>query len=322
MAFPSQVRRVDAIATHCGERRPESTAGEAISGTRVSRLVLAMAAAVVLLTANQLPAQDAAAPFQLTPQQQAEVDQILAMWEKASNQIKTFKCDFERWDYDPVFGPGGDVPMTKNTGEISYAQPDKGLYRINEIRRYNPDAQEWEVQSEEPGEHWVCDGEAVYEFDGKKKQLIVRKLPAHLQGKAIADGPLPFLFGAEAAKLKARYFIRISEITPNQIWLEVFPRWQRDAADFQRVELILDRTEFLPTALRVHQPNGKNRTVYMFEAANAQVNNPLAKIINFFRPPIAPLGWQKIIEEVPQAPPAAAPSNDQARRAPAGSPQR
>ena len=37
-------------------------------------------------------------------------------------------------------------------------------------------------------------------------------MPPELQGKAIVDGPLPFLFGADAQKLKQRYYLRI--ITP------------------------------------------------------------------------------------------------------------
>ena len=44
-----------------------------------------------------------------------------------------------------------------------------------------------------------------------------------LQGKAIVDGPLPFLFGAEAKKLKERYWLKVDsqpKQDPNQIWLD------------------------------------------------------------------------------------------------------
>src|SRR5688572_18364778 len=34
------------------------------------------------------------APFQLSPQQQQFVDELLAAWEKHSGGIKTFECDF------------------------------------------------------------------------------------------------------------------------------------------------------------------------------------------------------------------------------------
>ena len=38
--------------------------------------------------------------------------------------------------------------------------------------------------------------------------------------------------------------------------------------------MILDRQRLLPKAMQVHLPSG-NRHVYMFDIANAKVNNPL-----------------------------------------------
>ena len=66
--------------------------------------------------------------------------------------------------------------------------------------------------------------------------LTESPLPKELQGKDIVDGPLPFLFGAKAEKLKQRYYLRI--ITPpdvqGQVWLEAWPRFLADARNFQR----------------------------------------------------------------------------------------
>ena len=62
---------------------------------------------------------------------------------------------------------------------------------------------DWVKQTDAIGEHWVCDGKSVFEYRHDQKQLVERPIPPQLQGKAIVDGPLPFLFGAEAAKLKA-----------------------------------------------------------------------------------------------------------------------
>ena len=44
-----------------------------------------------------------------------------------------------------------------------------------------------------------------------------------MQGEAIADGPIPFIFGAKVDKMKQRYWIR--DITPKEeigkrTWLE------------------------------------------------------------------------------------------------------
>jgi TIGR03009 family protein len=248
---------------------------------------------------TQVAPQPSAAPFELNPQQRVLLDQVLSQWEQESLKIHTFRCGFDRWEYDPVFLQDGErIPVTTSTGQLKYARPDKGLFRITEIRRYVAKKKDWE-KSNEPGEHWVCDGNAVYEYNATKKQLIVRELPPELRGKSIADGPLPFLFSADADRLKRRYSIRITDMTDNEIWLEAYPRYQRDAANYRKVELILDRHRFLPSALQVYLPNGKNRTVYKFHSEDAKVNDPLERFIGVFQQPRTPFGWKKVVEPVP-----------------------
>ena len=88
-----------------------------------------------------------------------------------------------------------------------------------------------------------------------------------------------------------------------EYWLEARPRWQQDAANFNRVELILDRQRFLPSALQIHLPNGKNRTAYRFQLNRAKVNDPVQRFFTSFQQPITPLGWKKVVEKVPTAGP-------------------
>lgn len=269
--------------------RPTQTAGQTPLQTAPSRPVSNV----------RLAPPPSPAPFQLNPQQRALLDQILNQWETESAKIQTFRCGFERWEYDPVFLQGGDrIPVATSTGQLKYARPDKGMFRITEIRRYDAKKKDYE-KADEAGEHWVCDGKAIFEFNAAKKQLIVRELPPELWGKAIADGPLPFLFSADAEKLKRRYFIRVTELTEGEVWLEAYPRYQRDAANYRKVELILDRHRFLPSALQVYLPNGKNRTAYKFHSEEAKVNDPLERFIGVFQQPRAPLGWKKVVEPVP-----------------------
>ena len=40
----------------------------------------------------------------LPPEHEKYVDDVLKYWEARSNEIDTYKCGFQRWDYDPVFG--------------------------------------------------------------------------------------------------------------------------------------------------------------------------------------------------------------------------
>jgi len=256
-------------------------------------------------------------PFQLTPVQQQFVDQILMMWENESAKIKTFDCQFERWEYDPVFGPGANIPLLKSRGSLTYSKPDKGSFKIDEIRRWtqaNPNVQgDWLLQDQEIGEHWVCDGKAVYEYKHGKKQLVVQPLPEDMRGKSIVDGPLPFLFGAEAAKLKSRYWMRSTQGNEATLQLEAFPRFQADAANYHHVEIMLERKTMLPKAIQVHMPNGRSRAVYMFE--NESINGKFNALFGaLFKSPRTPLGWTRIVQQPPPGQPQASAPQPTAQR--------
>jgi len=125
-------------------------------------------------------------------------------------------------------------------------------------------------------------------------------IPPDKQGNAIVDGPLPFLFGAEAAKLKARYWLRIHE-QPNQeeLWVIAAPKDQVDAANFVRVTLILDREKVLPRAMRVQQPGGTH-VDYIFDFASATINGTIDQLFNSrFIAPRTPWGWQRVDQPMP-----------------------
>jgi TIGR03009 family protein len=131
-----------------------------------------------------------------------------------------------------------------------------------------------------------------------------------MRGQSIVDGPLPFLFGAEAAKLKQRYWIRSRESTEKTIWLEAFPRNQADAANYHHVDVMLDRKTMMPSAIQVHMPNGRNTAVYTFQ--NPKVNNALGALLGaVFNAPRTPLGWTRVVEEMPVAPQATQPAGTQ-----------
>ena len=223
------------------------------------------------------------APFVLSAQQQQEVDLMLKTWEQQSSQVKTFTCSFVRREYDQVFGHG-DEPTHTDYGEMRYESPDKGLF--------------WVREPESRQERWVCDGNSVFEFNFVTKKLTEYELPPEMRGKAIANSPLPFLFGATAESLRQRYFLRL--VTPpdrrrTEVWLEAYPKFREDAANFARAELILAGREMTPFALQLYLPNGKTRLSYVFQDI---VVNPL--LTNFLqRNPFhvtTPTGWQRLVE--------------------------
>ena len=237
------------------------------------------------------PRQQPQPPFQLTPQQEAHVDRVLNMWEARNRKIKTFDCRFQRWTYDVVFGRPGEARFVE-LGVLKFATPDRGLFRVETTER---DGRRVPIEDNR-AEHWICDGRSIFKFDPAKKQVIEYQLPPEMRGKAIANSPLPFMFGAEAKTLKQRYYVRI--ITPpdakDQVWLEAYPRYQEDAANFHHAQFIVTMPDMSPFALRLVEPNGKNYTVYQFY--DIVVNDPL----KFFKGdpfrPFTPLGWQRVVE--------------------------
>ncbi len=237
-----------------------------------------------------------APPFVLSPAEQEQLDRVLAAWEERSSKIKTFECEFTRWEFDPVWGPPNQ-PKRIVRGKIMYAAPDKGLFLVDE------EVINGRLQPATQPERWVCDGRSVYEYRFETKQIVETPLPPELQGKTITEGPLPFLFGAQAESLKRRYYMRI--ITPqnvtDEIWLEAFPKYQQEAANFQRAQLILKLPQLDIFALQLYHPSAQaasqSRTVFQFDRIKI---NPVDFLRLFkedpFKPVLPDSSWAKVIE--------------------------
>jgi TIGR03009 family protein len=250
----------------------------------------------------------------LDPAHEKWVGDVLRYWEEHSNKLHTLSCQFTRWEYDPVFGP--QDPKTAKTiavGEIKYAKPDKGLFKVNELHLYAPPAKAGEKptyvkQDAMFGEHWISDGERIFEFDGRNKRLIERELPPEMKGKPIADGPLPFLFGARAETIKARYWIRgLPQSGNGKYWLEAVPKSIQDRQNFKAVTIVLDEKTYLPEVLEVLAPNydaATNPARSTYQLAKHETTDkapgPLDKLWTVFRKsfdkPSVPAGWTKFVE--------------------------
>ncbi len=249
--------------------------------------------------------QPVRAPFQLTPQQEAELDMTLKSWETSSGAVKTFHSDFIRWEYDPVWGPQNSA-KTEANGVVRYQAPDKGLFQISVAKNYNATTSKFEPSNDDSQkEHWVCDGTYVFHVNHKDKKMIKTELPPNMRGTQIADGPLPFVFGQKADKLKARYWVRV--VTPpdikDQIWLEAFPKYQADAANYKKVDLILDAKKLLPLAIQTHDPNPQTNIRVVYQFSGHQINAVLANawLWNFIEPKV-PSGYKLVEERYPTEP--------------------
>jgi TIGR03009 family protein len=226
-------------------------------------------------------------PFALTPEQQAVVDLVLRKWEEKQKTIKTFSCDFTVLEYDGTY-----EKARESSGRVYYAAPDKGKYEVFD-------------DEGAPGEHWVCDGKSIFEFNKDAKKLIERPLPEEMRGKAIVDSPLPFVFGSSADKMAQRYWMRVTSaaedprtLKKGQFLLEAIPKFQQDAGNFQKVEIIFSERDMLPLALNqflpAHSDKKQSRKTYLFE--NQKEGGGINWVKTFFSKPRTPLGWTYVVE--------------------------
>ncbi|MBO5436078.1 MAG: hypothetical protein J6A23_00295, partial [Thermoguttaceae bacterium] len=154
----------------------------------------APAAAPIVQQADGTLERPLPVPFVLSAEEQAQTDAILNRWEKFSTAIETFETEFRRLKYTRALDSSQPVTIEEN-GEIRYEAPDHGMFSVL-------------TKDGAPSEKWICDGEFVYEYKYAQKQIDKYTLPPEMRGKAITQGPLPFLFGASAEELKSRYYIR------------------------------------------------------------------------------------------------------------------
>lgn len=243
------------------------------------------------------------APFQMTPEQEAYLDQVLTAYEQSTAKIRTFESTFIRWEYDQR-----DRELRRSTGKLSHKSPDKGTYRIDktEVPVAGEPGKYQETQTEFR-EHWVTDGKVVLEYDYINSQVVERPIPEEAQGQAIQNSPIPFVFGAKPGGLKQRYWLRV--VTPQQfaqqeIWLEAYPRFRADAGSFHKSIIRLNRTNFEPVALRLYLPT---REYHSYKFENVSINPLLPDWRALFSPTV-PRGWKLVRKTPPAGPPAAAAS--------------
>lgn len=260
------------------------------------------------------PPRRPAPGFQLSPEDQSVAELVLKKWEQKNAGIKTFTCTFTVWEYNDGLQLNPQAPKDPPTrkGKLNYAAPDKGAYQVDPYPK-NDDG-----SGGGGGEHWICDGKSIYEVRDEKKEIVEMPLPEHLQGQAIADAPLPFVFGSTADKMLQRFWIRVSTRRRNftqiplqegQVLLEALPKTQQDAANFQLVQVIFQEqdmtlyaiNQFLPN----HTPDSEHRLSYVFDPPS--INHPLARLKNLFIKPTNKFGYTHRVEKPPAVEPPAPP---------------
>ena len=243
-------------------------------------------------------------PFpQLTVQEAADLDRFLDLWEEKSGLITSFETEFQCWERGlEIRDPSKPDPSTY--GSIRYVAPNKGIY---EVLGSVVDGKR-EPMEDNNRTKFLSTGDKVYEYDFAQKIVQIYSVPPEQQNGIAAGGPMPFVFGAKAADLKKRYYLRIIT-TPQraklgELWLEACPKTADDAAEFRSVQLIFNDKKLIPLGFVKFSANGKESTSYKFIVdtmkISGQKNIIAGMLAGPFKPDIPP-GWQTQ-EITPQEP--------------------
>lgn len=256
-------------------------------------------------------APSAGQPFPpLNAAAQAQLQELLLNWERQSKGVKTLDCKFTRWHFDMFAAPTG-VHATRSDGVIKYASPDKGLFRVDRLVFFGGMLEGKPQYKEQPGqfgEHWVCNGKQLIEFDRSKEECRIQDLPLEMQGKGIFNSPLPFVFNLDAQQIQQRYWLRQAQAPkPDIILIEAWPKRQEDRAQYKFVQIALESKSYLPKALLMYAPNFNQKTApkwdhYEFaEIKRNAISTGFQNFLGNFIPQKPPADW-KILRDTFTAP--------------------
>ena len=206
-----------------------------------------------------------------------ELERILKEWEASSGKIKKLYGSHRRYVYDSVF----QVEL-RAEGHFWFEAPDKGRIDIKPSpvepgqtnpKKRGPDGRPYTVKPDTP-EQWVSNGTEIQRVNHSDKTIEVFPIPKEMQGKNIVEGPLPFLFGMKAERVKQRYKLRLGErhgtimqinkVPTRVVHIKAEPRLRRDAANWSKADVVLDWKTYYPAAIKLLDPAGTKETVYSF----------------------------------------------------------
>jgi TIGR03009 family protein len=228
---------------------------------------------------QQPPATPPAAPAN-----DAALDDYLKKWEGAMKGIETLGAQLTRIDKDPTFDK-----VQKLVGEAYYMKAGTGATAQNlALLEMRPEGKE----RKEFKEKFICTGTYIYQFLPEQKEIRYYELPKPKPGQVGEDSLLSLLFGMKADEAKNRYELKLTKEDTYYVYVDIVPRAAIDRSDFQRAQLVLNKSNYLPRRLWFEHPN-KSET--MWDIPNLQIGMKLER--RYFDAPQAPPGWKLVAGE-------------------------
>jgi TIGR03009 family protein len=250
--------------------------------------------AALLIAATVGPAQPPAVPGQppipppAPPAPKAadpKLDGHLAEWEKKMAGVVNMRTEIALKRTDAVFKKD-----TNFTGVVLCMKPNFAVLRLDNTG--DPTKADYEA--------YICDGKAVYAYDGKGKTITKIPLPKNQAG--VDNLMLDFMAGMKAKDVKERFDITLFKTDEHYVYLDIKPLRPADQREFAHLRLALygpgqatAKVAYLPAQVYMLKPNGDAES---WKFTNQQVDIPGVAAANFAFVPIK--GWD--VKEAPPAP--------------------
>lgn len=233
--------------------------------------------------------------YKPTEEELNQLNDFLVRWEEFGKNVKRVSCEVHMREFDSVLQQNSKRPVAHTWGQFRFISPNKLMYHIRGEFVYSDEKPEGEWKEGQNEWMIVLNSKEFIQYDYKNKKVVVFPVASDEQDMDLAmdNGQFPLFFVAKADSLKDRFYMRI--ITPankqkDEVWIEAFPRYARDAQQFRSITVILGLKDLQPTYMRRLGVNGKSRTDLTFK--NVSVNKGLWKIEGTVEP-----GWTKEVRE-------------------------
>lgn len=233
--------------------------------------------------------------YKPTEEELNQLNDFLVRWEEFGKNVKRVSCEVHMREFDSVLQQNSKRPVAHTWGQFRFISPNKLMYHIRGEFVYSDEKPEGEWKEGQNEWMIVLNSKEFIQYDYKNKKVVVFPVASEEQDMDLTmdNGQFPLFFVAKADSLKDRFYMRI--ITPankqkDEVWIEAFPRYARDAQQFRSITVILGLKDLQPTYMRRLGVNGKSRTDLTFK--NVSVNKGLWKIEGTVEP-----GWTKEVRE-------------------------
>jgi TIGR03009 family protein len=248
--------------------------------------LIALLAGVTAIHSQQLPTGIPAQPAD------GKLDAHLTEWEKTMSAVTNFRFELELKRIDATFKAARTY-----SGTILCMKPNLARLRLD----YTGDKTGADYEA------YICDGKAVYEYNGLGKTVTEWKLPDPTKPAAGATDNLmlDLLAGMKAKEARARFDMSLFQVNKQLVYIDVKPVLAKDKAEFVQIRLALCAPEtewaYLPAGVSIAKPNGDTEQ-WMIKKAQTNIPGIAANVFKYEK-----LEGYKEQQGLPPSPPAARP---------------